>query len=449
MTPLRFPHHPIRLAVAIALSAACLAAAVPAAAQTSTSPRAWGRVSFFSNVSRISPDGTPSITTSNLVTAVTLQLPDGEGNGMEYGLDMRHSAYSGPGRDPRVSVYDGYVGQRLAGGHLRVRVGQMWLTDLGALGSVGGGLVEYRQGPTLSAAGRLRVGAFVGAEPESYSLGYVAGIRKIGAYAALDGKAGRRHVVGYVRLSHSGLVERSVVTTTNFIPARSRLFVYQAAEFDLAGPAGQGGGGMTYMMINARVNASEAVELQGLYHRGRSIDTRTITDDVLNGRALRPGALEGLLYESTGGRVTVRVYQDIRVNAGYTRDRNNHDSASTGRLTLGMFGSNLAGTGLDVSISDSRIDRPSGRYSSIYASVGRQIGRVVYLTGDYSSSLSVVRFTRGDGITIETRPATKQFGISSVISIGRHISALITAERTRDDTSSDLRVLTGLTYRFR
>jgi hypothetical protein len=200
--------------------------------------------------------------------------------------------------------------------------------------------------------------------------------------------------------------------------------------------------------VNARVNASESVEVQGLYHRGRSIDTRTIADDVLNGRPLRPGALDGLLYQSIGGRVTVRVYQDIRVNAGYTRDKNNHDSASTGRLTLGMFASDLAGTGFDVSVSDARIDRPSGRYSSLYASVGHEIGRVVYLSGDYSTSVSIVRFTRSDGITIETRPATTQLGLSAVVTLGRHISALLNAGRTRDDSSSDFRMLTGLTYRF-
>jgi hypothetical protein len=202
-------------------------------------------------------------------------------------------------------------------------------------------------------------------------------------------------------------------------------------------------------MVNAHGSPTTRLDLQGLYHRGRSIDTRSITEDVLAGRALRDGALDALLYASAGARVSVHVARDVRVQAGYTRDKNNRDSADTGRVSLGVSSGNIAGSGVDVTVTDYRISRPTGRYNSLYASVGRQIGRAVYLSGDYSSSVSIVRFTRSDGITVETRPETTQLGLSAVVMTGRHISLSVTAETTHDNDVSDVRVLAGMTYRFR
>jgi len=139
----------------------------------------------------------------------------------------------------------------------------------------------------------------------------------------------------------------------------------------------------------------------------------------------------------------------VRVHAGYTRDRNNRDSASTGRLSLGGSAQNIAGTGLDLTISDSRVDRPTGQYHSLYFSAGRQLGRAVYVTGDYSSAVNVVRFTRLDGFTVETRPSTRQFGGSAMIYLARNLSLLITATQTTDEDLRELRLMTGLTYRLR
>jgi len=294
------------------------------------------------------------------------------------------------------------------------------------------------------------VAAFAGAEPEPFSMGRVEGVRKFGGYALLQGRAGRRHVLGYVRVNHGPLTERSVVSTTNFVPIRSRVFIYQAAEYDLQGPAGQpDGGGLTYLMVNARAAAGDYVDLQGLYHRGRSIDARAITDDVLAGRPVRDGALEGLLYESVGGRVTVRVSSDGRFHAGYSRDRNNRDSASTGRIRFGASWSDVAGTGVEATITQSRIQRPGGTYDSRYVSVGRQVGGRTYLSVDYSTSVSVLRFTRQDGLTIEEQPRTQQWSGSGLMTLSRTLSLSVTGEHTRDDRTSDLRVLAGLSVRIR
>lgn len=441
-----------RIALSLPVLGLLLVAAAPARGQvvTPTRPvRPTGRISFYVNASQIRPTDTPSVTMGDFITNVSSSLADADGDGLEYGLDVRHASYTDRTRTARVSMYDGYVGGRFADGHVRVRAGQMWLSDLGGLGAVAGAVVEYKQGPTTAAAGRLRVGMFAGTEPKPYELGSVAGIRKIGGYGILEGNGGRRHVAGYVRLADRNLIERSVITTSNFVPIHSKYFVFQAAEYDLVGPAGQGSGGLTYLMVNAHGSPTRRLDLQGLYHRGRSIDTRSITEDVLAGRPLRDGALDALLYASAGGRVSVHVARDVRVQAGYTRDKNNRDSADTGRISLGVSSGNIAGSGVDVTVTDYRISRPTGQYNSLYASVGRQIGRAVYLSGDYSSSVSIVRFTRSDGITVETRPETTQIGLSAVVMTGRHISLSVTAETTHDNDVSDVRVLAGMTYRFR
>lgn len=417
-------------------------------AQTRSEPRPWGHVSFYMSTYRFVPEAGEPMTSSEVVTAVTYQTGELVGPGVEYALDARRSQQTMAGRDPRVSVYNAYVGASVAGGTVRLRGGQMWLPELGGLGSVSGGLVEIRrQSPT--GVGRFRAGAFAGVEPETHQIGFVRDVRKFGGYAALEGARGRRHVAGFVRLMHGGVAERQVVTFSNFIPAGSRFFLYQVGEYDLSGPAGQGDGRLSFLLVNGRARAGSRVELQGSFHRGRSIDARSITDDILNGRPVATAAAEGYFYESLGSRVTVLVTSRTRVHGGYTRDRNNRDSAPTGRTLYGVSSADLAGTGVDVTVSGSRIERPTGRNNSLYASVGRQVGRKVYVSVDYISSLSVIRFTRFDGLTVELRPETIRVGGSAVITLGRHVSILATAEQTRDNDSHEFRLMSGLTYRFR
>jgi hypothetical protein len=411
--------------------------------------RPSGYITFYTNVMQMTPVDGASVTMGDFITNVRYKLDEGEGDGVEFGVDFRQSSSTDQNRAVRRSLYDGYIGGRFAGGHVRVRGGQMWLNDLGGLGSVTGGVAEYRQSPDLSGMGRLRIGVFAGLEPEAYQLGFTPGVRKAGAYGILEGHGGRRHVAGYVRMADQGLVERSVVTFTNFVPMHSKFFLFQAGEYDLVGPAGQGTGGLTYFMINAHGSPTDRLDLQGLYHRGRSLDTRTITEDILAGRPLSDGALDAYLYSSAGGRATVRLTRDLRVNVGYTQDQNNRDSANTGRVSVGLSTTDIAHSGVDLTVSDSRIRRPTGEYDSLYVSAGRQLGRQIYISGDYSSSVSVVRFTRSDGITVESRPQTKDYGVNSVIQTGRHVSITATLGITKDQDISDVRVLAGMTYRFR
>jgi len=426
-----------------------IAGANPSWAQ-SPSPRPTGHVSVHVNTAgRNLSDGT-SRRDTELSTGVTFESPRTDENGAEYRLDLRHTRYASGTRPDRLSIYDGFAGGRFGGDlQVRVRAGQMWLQDLGTMGALAGGLIEVGKRPWKD-EGHFRAGFFSGLEPKLYDTGYAPDVRKYGAYAAYEAGYLRRHVVGFTTVKNGALRERSVLSVTNFIPAGRSFFAYQAAEYEVQGPAqGAATGGLSYFLTNVRLSASRRVELNGTYNRGRSLDARQLTDDVINGRPLTSQAVEGLRYESAGGRVTVEVVPRLRLYAGYTRDRNNRDDAASGRILLGGHAGNVFGSGFDVSGSDSLIDRPSGPYHSRYLSVGRSLGRAVYLSADYSTSLSVVRFLRSDGVVIETRPATRRYSGSGSVNLNRHFSVLTTVDYTLDDAMRELRILSGLSYRLR
>jgi uncharacterized glyoxalase superfamily protein PhnB len=189
------------------------------------------------------------------------------------------------------------------------------------------------------------------------------------------------------------------------------------------------------------------VELLATVHRGRSIDARTITGDILNGRAVDQKTLDGFLFESAGGRVTVEVIRNVRVHAGYASDRHNRDDRRFGRISAGIWAANVAGSGFDVTLSDNRSDRPDGSYDAWYASLGRGFGQRLYLTADYATSLAVIRVVAG-GAEIERRPESKRYGLNGVWNATRTFSVIGTFERLDDDTSTDERLLLGLIYRF-
>jgi hypothetical protein len=182
-------------------------------------------------------------------------------------------------------------------------------------------------------------------------------------------------------------------------------------------------------------------------HRGRSIDARTITQELLDGRAVDQKALDGFLFESVGGRVTVTVLRNVRVHAGYASDRHNRDDQSFSRISAGVWASNVAGSGFDVVLSDNRSDRPSGSYDAWYASLGRGFGSKVYMTVDYATSLTVIRVI-DNGAEIEHRPRSKRYGVSGLWNVTRAFSLLATLEQLRDDTSTDDRGTFGIVYRF-
>jgi hypothetical protein len=439
------------------LSAAPLAAqAPPAPTAQSPTPSAtptipgWFRVSFFFDAAGISyADGTSS-SLSEVITAVAAQSPVREQAGIDYRLDMRFAGYpSSEGRTTRWSIYDAYVGAHWADGRYAVKGGQLFLSDLGGLGALGGAAFEARFRKPGSAM-QLRVGGFGGVEPEILSPGWVSGTTKLGAYAVYESTATvRRHVLGYVYLRDHGLTERSVITFTNYVPLWKKAFVYQAAEIDLTGPAGQGQGGLSYFFVNGRYRPERRFDVQGSYHRGRSLDTRGITTDVINGRPIDPKALDGFLFESAGCRVTVEVAPRVRVFGGYTRDRNNRDDAASDRVRFGVWATNLLKTGLDVNVSDARTSQAgSTTYDAWYASVGRSVTPRVYLTGDYSSSVTALRFVAGSDFTLISRPRVHRFSISSLFHLSRPVSLQVTAERVEDSALTEFRFLSGITWRF-
>lgn len=436
---------------------ALLALATPARAQigmgggaTAPKPRPTGRISLFADAWSSDPDEGPTRGVHQLISSAAFRAPETEENGLDYGVDLRHSGFSGGVRPDRMSINEAFAGVRFGDGRARVRAGHIWLNDLGALGSVAGGHFELRQSPRIkSAIGRWRVGGFYGAEPRIFDTGYFAGVKKLGAYMALDGDAGRRHSVGYVRVTDRSLVERSVLTTNNFLAVKRSFYLYQAAEYDLVRPAGQARAGLNYFFSNARVNPTRRLELQGTYNRGRSVDTRGLADDLLNGRQISQSTALGLSYESIGGRVTVEPAGRVRVYAGLSQDKSNREDKPAHRTVVGGYAPNVGDSGFDLAASDTRTRRVSGDYHSRYVSVGHQLGRRMYLSGDYTTSLSIVQYSRSDGIVIEDKPSSKRVSGTASINVSATASLQITVDRTWDRGVKEFRILSGMSYRFR
>jgi hypothetical protein len=285
-------------------------------------------------------------------------------------------------------------------------------------------------------------------EPKIMEAGYVSGVQKFGGYLTLEGPAARRHVLAYVNLRNQSLTERSVLVFSNYIPIKKQFYLYQSMEYDLQGPAGQGGGKLTYIFANARFTPVQIVELQGIFHHGRSIDARTITEEVRNGRPVSESELEGFLYESIGGRLTLRLTPGIQTFIGYAQDKTNEQDEKRDRFTLGIFGYDLFRSGFDVRVTNSRYSQAGqSAYNSWYVSLGKTFSRNLYLEGFYSSSVSVLRIF-GSQVQVETRPHTQLTGLSSVFFLTRRVSLLLTLERTSGDLPGETRAMTGLSYRF-
>lgn len=439
-----------RLAVPTLLVAATgllVCPAAPATAQGSPTSRAWGRVAFFTTTAQdTSREGDLSQSFSEYVTSVTYHSTASADTPLEFGFDGRFAGYSADGRDAQTSLFEAWAGARLMDGALRVRGGNLWLTELGGLGAIGGGVAEYGRGV---GTGRVRIAGFGGLEPRIYETGYVEDVTRAGGYLAYDGRGTLRSALGYVLIRHAGLTERSVLSTTNYVPAGRRVFIYQAAEVDLQGPGGQGSGGLTYFFVNGRALATTRVDVQGTYHRGHSIDARTITLDQLAGRPVPARLLEGYLFESWSSRVTVTAARGARLYGGYGEDRNDQNSEPASRITVGGSASNLLGSGVDATVSLYRIDRGApGSYDSWYVSIGRSVGSRTYVSGEYNSALSVVRTTGDADFIVESRPRTDRFSASAIVNATRLLSFVVTAEYTADDAYTETRILAGATCRL-
>jgi hypothetical protein len=411
----------------------------------------YGRVALFGNVTQLTRSDLSKSTLSQWSAALTLHSASNQDGGFEYGLDYRGSQYLDSDRGNLNSLYNAYVGGRTPGGVLGARIGQMWIDEIGSLGAVGGVYLSLAQ-KEPTAIGRFRLGLFGGVDPKVQEVGYFEKVRKAGAFVALDGNEALRSVLGYVQIRNDKLLERSVVVLNNFIPIGRTISIYQAGEYDIAPPAGQGKPGLNYFLVNARWQASRVIELQALYHYGRSIDARSLTDDQINGRPIDPRLLEGFVFESAGGRLSVTVTPTIRLYAGYAAEKRNRSDASIGRITAGLFASNLFNSGFDLSVSENRYQRTTGQGddNAVYASLGRSIGPQVYLTAEYSTSVAFLQFTDAGGVTVVSQPSFQRYALSGVANLTRAFSLLLTLEHIMGDQKEDEqnRALLGLAYRF-
>jgi hypothetical protein len=438
-----------KIIAATALAIAVFAAAAPPA--SSYEPRRYyGRFSFFAQAAQRDLTGAGNDTFSELIGTFTLRSAANDKGGFEYGLDTRFAGYpSSEERQQRGSIYEAYGGWSSPGGAFRVRAGQLWLYELGAFGSVAGAAAEVRLLKEEDhSVGTLKAGLFGGLEPKVLSLGYVDGVSKLGGYLSLESKSGRRHVLGYANIRNQSLTERSVIFFSNYIPVRNSFFLYQAAEYDLQGPGGQGKSQLTYFFTNVRYAPVREVEIQGVYHRGISVDTRFIADSLREGRPVTEAQLEGFLFESISGRLTLRPWRNFQFFVGYAEDRTRQEEETRHRLSFGIFSPNLLRSGFDVTVSDTRFKTAAGSTSDAwYFSLGRDVGRSLYFEAYYRTSIAFLRLT-SSGVLVDRRPYSHLYGLSSVIRIGRRVSILALLERTDEDSLGETRVLSGLSYRF-
>lgn len=408
---------------------------------------ARGRFSLYTGWSeRESSDGTTSDLTEVIADLALESNPNSEGI-FEYALDVRVAGYPSTNRDQRVSIWEAYVGLQSRDGRWSARLGNMWVRELGGLGSVGGIHGEYRL-PSRSAIGLVRFGLFAGLEPESYDAGYVDGVRKGGVYAAVEGDHGRRHVLGYITLRNSSLTERSVVVLNNYIPIANKLHIYQALEYDTQGPGELGDSGLTYIFVNLRYSPSRVVDLQGTYHRGRSIDTRSITQVQIEGRPVSLESLQGLLFESGRARVTVRPIRTVSLWASYGQDQNNRGDSTRDRFQIGATARRVLDTGFDVTVASSHSAEGDETCDSLHASIGTSVGSRTYLSLDYNESVAVYHYDDGDGGTIEVRPNTARYSLSCNLNLNRALSFLLVAEMLESDDFDEHRVLGGIVFRI-
>jgi len=405
-----------------------------------------GRFSLFGSWAsrRYLDSGSSDLT--ELITTMSLHSGSDD-NGLEWAVDGRVATFPSSDREQRISLYEAWAGWRSPSGLLHLRAGQLWINELGALGSLGGAQVELRfHGRSRSSA--WRTGVFAGLEPEIADAGYTPDVKKGGAYLALDGTGGRRHVLGWIGIQHGGLTERSVLVFNNFVPVDRRLFVYQALELDTQGPGGVGGSRLSYLFVNVRYAVSHYVEVQGTYHRGQSVDVRTITQDLLDERPVDPRLLDGILFESALVRVTVRPVRGLITWVSRGRDTNNRGEPARDRLGLGISANNVMGSGIDLTVSNTNVQFGGDSYNSLYVSLGATIGRRTYLTLDYTKSLSVFHRIGADGGLIEVRPDSTRTALSANLNLNRTLSVLLSLEYYNNPGFDETRGLIGLGVRF-
>jgi hypothetical protein len=232
------------------------------------------------------------------------------------------------------------------------------------------------------------------------------------------------------------------------VPVGRTFTLYQALQYDTEGPAGVGDPELTYLFFNLRYRFSKAVDLQGTYHRGRSIDGRTITEDIVNGRPVSPEALRGLFFESARLRLMIRPARRLSLWLGYGNDRRERDDPTAKRLNIGLSARMVFGTPLDFTLSSTSTDRGGDSYDSHRASLGYSFGRKVYVSIEYRDTIAVYHVDQGDGGTVEIRPDSDFLSISSNINLSRTFSLLLEAGILDHSDFEETRLMTGLIVRF-
>ncbi len=149
---------------------------------------------------------------------------------------------------------------------------------------------------------------------------------------------------------------------------------------------------------------------------------RLIADNLREGRPVSEAQLEGFLFESIGGRLTLRPWRNFQLYVGYAQDRTRQEEEKRDRFSFGIYSPNILRSGFDVTVSDTRFKTAAGSTSNAwYFSLGRDLGRTLYLEAYYRSSVAFLRLS-SLGVVVDRRPYSHLYGLSSVIRLGGRAS---------------------------
>ena len=133
---------------------------------------------------------------------VRLELGRRPGHGWRVAVDVRDRLATSGERENQFILYDAYLTYDEQESRLSASVGQMNLYDTAGIGTLLGGRLGYRLGPSLT------VGGYGGLETNIYNLSPDPGYQKFGAFARYDGVDARSISLSYNTLRFAGNTER-------------------------------------------------------------------------------------------------------------------------------------------------------------------------------------------------------------------------------------------------
>jgi hypothetical protein len=118
-------------------------------------------------------------------------------------------------------------------------------------------------------------------------------------------------------------------------------------------------------------------------------------------------------------------------------------------MQYGLYSSDLFNSRVDIHFAGYRYMPPTGpSYGSWSFSAGRMIGDKLYLSGEYSSSLAILRQTEENGVIVENQPHSSRYNVSAIANLSRAISLQFSLDHITGDLDDETQFMAGISYRF-